>query len=612
MSRAWYLAAGALIGAAQFGCTGEVSSSNAPLPAATAIGAAASGQTSGMSGQTLPGGNAGGTTGASTPPGSAPPVGAAGTSAGAPSGTAGGGTTPVVGRVGLAARLSKVEYANALSDVLGVSLTAEELDAANGGIPDDNGDGVFKHIADKQTSIEQHALSYFHVAESVAKRVDVAGLATRLGVCVQATKECGTATVSALARRLYRRPSTQREVDALLTVFTAATAEQLDYVEAVRWTLQALLQSPQFLFRMEDELTGTVGQARELTGYELAARLASFIWVSVPDEELLKVAADGSLTTPAVLQAQVTRLLADPKAQRLTRTFIADFSRARFASFEGATDADRLALDESVTATFQDHLWTQHGSMAELFTTTRFVVNQRVAELLGVTLNGSGLQVVDVGGLPQRVGLMSHPGIIAGMGDRATGSFVNRGKYLMERLFCKNPIAVPAALLTELQNFNADTTGLNEHERAAIRKTRPVCWSCHTQFEPFAFGFSRFDGAGRYLGETDAAGKALALDGWVPTASESDSPHYSDVASYMKILATEPMVQTCMTEHFLAFATSRTSDDQAKVEAERVGHEYLAGGSTLSAMVSAVVGSPLFRTVVGQAASSAPGTGSKP
>jgi hypothetical protein len=191
--------------------------------------------------------------------------------------------------------------------------------------------------------------------------------------------------------------------------------------------------------------------------------------------------------------------------------------------------------------------------------------------------------------------------MIAGMGDRGVGSFVNRGKYLMERLMCRNPIAVPAELLEELENFNADTTGLNEHERAAVRKTRPVCWSCHTQFEPFAFGFSRFDGSGRYIGEQDAAGKPLPLDGWVPTASETDSPHYTDVASYMQILATEPVVQTCMTEHFIAFATSRTSDVVARGEAERVGKEYIAGGSTLPAMIAAVVASPLFKTIVAQA-----------
>jgi hypothetical protein len=241
--------------------------------------------------------------------------------------------------------------------------------------------------------------------------------------------------------------------------------------------------------------------------------------------------------------------------------------------------------------------------------TKRFMVNPRVAQLLGITMPGSGLMPVDVSTLPERVGLMSHPGVIAGMGDRGTGSFVNRGKYLMERLFCRNPIAVPAALLTELEEFNADTTGKNEHERAAIRKTRPECWGCHTQFEPLAFGFSRFDGAGKYVGDTDAAGKPLPLDGWVPIGSEADSPKYTNVDTYMQILAKEPVIQTCMTEHFIAFATARTSDELARSEADRVGKEYIAAGSTLAAMVSAVSKSQLFRTIVTLPKTPASGTG---
>jgi hypothetical protein len=230
-----------------------------------------------------------------------------------------------------------------------------------------------------------------------------------------------------------------------------------------------------------------------------------------------------------------------------------------------------------------------------------------VAETLGVPHTGTGLEAVDVSGLPERVGIMTHPGVIAGMGDRSTGSFVNRGKYLMERLLCRNPITFPAELLTELQNFNADTTGLNEHERVAIRKTRPECWGCHVQFEPFAFGYSRFDGDGSYIGDVDAAGKPLPLDGWVPTSQEADSPHYANVGEYMQILANEPIVQTCMTEHFIAFATARTTDAAAKSEAETVGAEYRAAGSTLPAMVNAVVGSDLFRGLLVQPATSGAG-----
>jgi hypothetical protein len=225
------------------------------------------------------------------------------------------------------------------------------------------------------------------------------------------------------------------------------------------------------------------------------------------------------------------------------------------------------------------------------------MVNPTVAAMLGLTQTGPGLQAVDVSGLPERVGLMSHPGIIAGMGDRETGSFVNRGKYLMERLLCRHPAAVPDSVAAAIEQFNTDTTGLNERERAEIRMMRVECWNCHRQFEPLAFGFARFDGAGRYVGEMDAAGKPLPLDGWVPTG-ENQEPQYNDVQSYMQVLASNPVVQTCMTEHFIDFATSRVGDEVGRTEAEHVGQQYLAGGSTLTAMVTAVVQSQLFRTLI--------------
>jgi hypothetical protein len=578
-------------------CQAELSGSAGPGPGMRG-GSAGSPVSSGAAGSFSAGGVPSGKAGAGSSSG-----------AGAPQTAGDGGTSSeplVFSRPGLAARLSKVEYQHSIADVLDVALLPAEFDSAAGGIPDDTGDGVFKHIADKQTSIEQHPLAYFQVAEAVAKRVDVPALAARLGTCTEPTAACGGAIVEAVGRKLYRRPLEPREVDAMLAVFNAGLAEQLDFADATRWTLMALLQAPPFLFRMERETSGVAGEPRDLDAYELAARLASFLWVSVPDDALLAVAADRSLLTPAVRDAQLSRMLADPKAQRFTEAFAIDFSRARFAAFDGATDADRAALSESVIATFQDHFWAQRGSVADLFTTTRFVVNPIVAQLLGVTVTGPGLQPVDVAGLPNRVGLMSHPGVIAGMGDRVVGSFVNRGKYLMERVLCRNPVAFPDDLANVIEDFNADTTGLNEHERAAIRMGRAQCWGCHRQFEPLAFGFSRFDGAGRYVGETDADAKPLPLDGWVPTG-EAPEPKYTDVASYMQILATNPVVQTCMTEHFVSFATARSSDEAARVDAEQVGKQYLANGATLPAMVSAVAQSPLFRTILPQSAATATG-----
>ncbi len=564
-------------------CTGEVNTSGGMSSGGPAANSGSDAGTSTTGGPTTDGGVA---TGNST-------GGAASTS-----GTTGDPGEPSVhSRVGLAARLSKIEYRNSILDVLGVSLLPEELDAAAGGIPNDTGDGVFKHLADNQTSVEQHALAYFQVAEAASARVDLPALATGLGVCTEATTACGTAFIEQIGRKLFRRPLDQRELNAMLSVYETAITEELDFASAARWTLVALLQAPQFLFRMERETEGVPGQLRDLDGYELAARLASFLWVSVPDEALLAAAADGSLVQQEVLAGQVQRMLADSKAQRFTETFAIDFSRARLASFEGSTDADRAALNESVIATFQDHFWTQQGSLAGLFQTTRYVVNPTVAALLGVEAPGQGLQVLDVASLPERVGLMSHPAMIAGMGDLVLGSFVNRGKYLMERLLCRHPAEVPDEVAAEIENFNSDTAGLNERERAEVRMARGVCWSCHKQFEPLAFGFARFDAAGRYVGEADADGKPLPLDGWVPTG-ESEEPQYTNVASYMEVLATNPVIQTCMTEHFIDFATSRAGDEIGRSAAEIVGQEYLQNGSTLTAVVSAVVHSQIFRTML--------------
>lgn len=500
-------------------------------------------------------------------------------------------------RFGLAARLSKFEYQNSIQDVLGVSLLPQELDDQNGGLPNDTGDGVFKHLADNQTSVEQHALAYFKVAEGVAGRTDLAAVHSQMGICEDAGETCGRAFIQTVGGRLYRRPLDAREQDAILTVYSDAVAEGLTHTEAARWSLTALLQTPQFLFRMDDELTGTPGEMRDLSGHELAARLAAFLWISVPDEELSNAALDNSLVQTEVLEAQVARMLADPKARRFTEVFAIDFSRARFSSYEGATDEDRAALSESIIATFQDHFWDQGGGITDLFTTTRFMVNPTVAGLLGITISGTGLEAVDVSGLPHRIGLMSHPAMIAGMGDRVVGSFVNRGKYLMERLLCQHPTAFPDSITVEIDNFNTETAGLSERERAELRMTRPVCWQCHKQFEPLAFGFARFDGAGRYVGEIDADGKPLPLDGWVPT-KESEEPGYEDVASYMQILASNEVIQTCMTEHFLDFATSRVGDKVGKTEAKYIGAAYHETAGTLPDMVKAVVTSQLFRTTL--------------
>jgi hypothetical protein len=504
-------------------------------------------------------------------------------------------------RQGFATRISKSEYQASILDALNVNLTEADLSAASGALPDDGGDGVFKRFGDKQTTVEQHAAGLWHLAQLVTERVSTRALIAAGKGCSDANQTCLDTVVAQVGKQLFRRSLDERELATFGQVGAAALGEGEELESAVQWSLMALLQAPQFVFHLTDETKGTKDMKRPLSAVELSARLASFIWNSVPDAELLAVAQAGTLADAAELDAQVKRMLADPKARRMTENFIRDFSRAEKASFVDATDDDREALRQSMVETFQAHVWESNRSLAELFTTTDFVVNARTAELLGLPNAVDDLTHVDVSNLPERVGILTHPGSLAGMGDQLIGSFVNRGKYLMERLLCQHPIAVPDALAGELEAFKMDTTGLNELERVAIRKTRSECWGCHAQFEPFAFGFVRFDGAGRYLGEQDDQGKPLPLDGWVPIAPEADAPHYDNMTEYMQILSTQPRVQQCMTEHFLSYATANSPDALTRAAAPTVGEEYQSNGETLTAMVSAVVHSDIFRHILVQA-----------
>ena len=203
----------------------------------------------------------------------------------------------MLSRVGLAARLSKIEYRNSVADVIGVDLLPAELDAAAGGIPDDSGDGVLKHLADKQTSVEQHPLAYFQVADGVAKRADMTALSTRLGNCSNATADCGTAFARALGRRLFRRPLDQRETTPCSSSTTRRWAKSWYSPTRPAGCYAHCCKRRSSCFGWHRR-SPAPGQQRDLDGYELAAALSSFLWVSVPDDELLTAAGNGTLVRP--------------------------------------------------------------------------------------------------------------------------------------------------------------------------------------------------------------------------------------------------------------------------------------------------------------------------
>ncbi len=519
-------------------------------------------------------------------------------------------------RSGLAGRLTPTQHSNVVKDLLGVELSALELAAVGGGIPQEQpSTGLFRNGADGQAAADDYPLAFGMLAAAIAGRVDMPALRAAVAPCAEAEVVCDRALVTGLGKRLFRRPLSQREGDAFVALHASVMAEGLSFEEAGRSVIEAMLQSPSFVFRLERELSGAAGEKRYLDGFELSSRLAFFLWDSAPDDELLALAEagtlDGSPSTLPVLRQQLQRLLADPRARRMTRELVRDFAGTDRAAFVGVTPALRSALLDSMVASVDQHLWQEQGEIAGLFTSQRFSLDPSVATLIGLTPAGDGQRIYDVSVLPERVGWLTHPGFIAGMGDVEVGKIVHRGITLMVKLMCRQPAQLPDGLEATTADFNLMFAGWTERERSEQRRSMalpvaeggsnaPSCWACHSQFEPLAYGFDRFDAAGRYVGEVDAQGRALPIDGWMTddlSLEESARPRYDDVAELMTLLARSETVQACMAEHFIAFSTGRASSSFEKAFSQPVHASLQKSGGTLEAMVESVATSELFRAL---------------
>lgn len=501
----------------------------------------------------------------------------------------------------LAIRLNDTQYGNTVADVLGVELTEDERDLLPRDVPIE---GDYSTSGHSQFFNTQYVLGYAYIARSLSERLDPGALQLEYGGCEGVDEACLEAFVEGLGLRLFRRPLTDRERAAYLELAAAIDGSGLTGPDdVVRGLLQGMLQAPPFLYRMEAETAGEPGQLRRTSGWELASRLSYFLWQSAPDEDLLAFAAgpagDGDYVTDE-LAAQIERMIADPRFARSRRQFWGDYSLASVASF-GAVEASLgEELRESLLASF-DRLSGVGASaqpLSAVYDGYELVMTPGVAELAGVAPKGEGLQVYGVDELEQRRGLITHPAFVAAMG---TTSFVGRGVFMTERLLCQHTSAPPDddATAAEIMQTAQATADMTPREASEFRfGLQPVCLSCHTQFEPIAYAFERYDMAGRFT-LTDAQGRALYSDGSLPAFGERPEIPFDDAPQLLAELAARPEITHCFVENMMEFAQGSrpvfAADfiDQALLDLE-------AEGQTFDALVHAVAGGErltLVRTV---------------
>jgi hypothetical protein len=360
------------------------------------------------------------------------------------------------------------------------------------------------------------------------------------------------------------------EVDRLVRLADSVLDQRGSFEQAIQTAVAAVLVSPHFLFRIEDDGAAyAASPVRELNGYELASRLSYFLWSSMPDDELFTLAGRGELHDEAVLAQQVRRMIADPKSAALVENFAGQWLNLR--NLDEATpdpkqfpgfDADLKHAMRRETELLFDAVMREDRRILEFLIADFTFVNERLAKHYGIDgVTGERFQQIR---LPadQRVGLLTQASILTLTSNPTRTSAVKRGKWIMENILGTPPPDPPANVpgLEETQQAKPDAT---LREQLVLHRQNAVCASCHIQMDELGFGFENFDPVGRWRVEDD--GKPIDSAGELPSGERFRGP-----IELVRILSQrERAFAEALTRKMLTYALGRGLQyyDQCAVEA---------------------------------------------
>jgi hypothetical protein len=382
-------------------------------------------------------------------------------------------------------------------------------------------------------------------------------------ICRPASRSAGAETACArriiarLARRAYRRAVTSVEVDDLLA-FYADGRRTGGFEKGIQMAVRRIISSPKFLLRVErDRPDMAPGVAYRVSGVELASRLSFFLWSSIPDDELLRVAAAGGLRSPAILTHQVARMLADPKAEALVTNFAGQWLQLRnlrrivpnSGEFPDFDDNLRQAFQRE-TELFFDSVIREDRSVLELLTADYTFVNERLARHYGIpNVYGSHFRRVTLADDARR-GLLGKGGILTVTSHVDRTSPVVRGKWVLENLL-GTPPPPPPANVPPLKEREAGQRPRTMREQMEEHRRNPVCANCHKLMDPLGFAMENFDATGAWRA-TDG-GNAIDASGQLADGTKLDG-----VVSLREALLKRPTVFVgTLTEKLLTYALGR-------------------------------------------------------
>ncbi len=317
-------------------------------------------------------------------------------------------------------------------------------------------------------------------------------------------KRCARKIVAGLARRAYRRPVSPEEIDKLVSLVSAAQKEGDSFEEGICLSLQAMLISPHFLFRIEKDNGAAKEDAQAISQHELASRLSYFLWSSMPDDELFSLADKGDLGKPDVLARQVRRMLRDGKSRALVENFGGQWlelrklesvkpDRKRFPDFD---EYLRISMRKE-TEMFFENIVRQDRSILEFIDGNYSFLNERMARFYHVAgVRGPDFRKVELATDTQRGGVLTQASVLTVSSYATRTSPVLRGKWILENFLNAPPPPPPP----DVPNLDEAAVGSSASLRQQLEQHRKnaTCASCHARMDPLGFGLENFDAIGAW------------------------------------------------------------------------------------------------------------------
>jgi hypothetical protein len=460
--------------------------------------------------------------------------------------------------------LTRYEYDNTVRDVFGLDAQMAQT------FPSENLTNGFENNAWAHNVSPQLLRKYMEASEAIAARLIVERREALVPCAVgQESAACAEAAIDAVLPRAFRRPPTAEETAIIKGVFTSSLATH-GFNDALAMALQAIMQSPQFLYRLElgeqtmGQMPGKPGEFELVGPYEMASRLSYFLWASPPDQALLDAAAAGELATPEQIEAQVERMLADPRARAMSREFFRQWLNmdkiTGLTKDTGTYPAYKAEMNEDLRISlyaFLEYAFWEQGTFEAFMTSPDVFYTTALAPLYGVPVpaevGGGVFKVTETG---KRAGLLTQPALLAALSNTYQSSPILRGIFVRERLLCQAVPPAPNNMAIKPPDPDPNAT---TRERFKQHTEDPFCAGCHVLIDPLGFGLENYDGVGAWRDmenglPVDASG-TVAL-----TPEESLNGDYNGGLELASRLAGSERVRGCMAEQWFQFAMGRPSD----------------------------------------------------